>query len=71
MIQELANARRTIDKAEEALKNALDYFGHQAAMNAASHLSAKVMYPPIHSQIESALYGIAMFRDSYPEQEQP
>jgi hypothetical protein len=67
-MSEVFNARRTIDKAEDALKSALSYFTHQAQMNAASHLSGKVMYPPIHAGIESALFAINMFRDSYPEE---
>jgi hypothetical protein len=67
-MSELANARRTLDKAEEALRYARDYFGHQAEMNAMSHLAVKVMYPPIHASIESALHAIIMFRDAYPEE---
>jgi hypothetical protein len=68
-MSELANAWRTIVKAEEALRYACDYFGHQARMNATSHLSGKVIYPPIHASIESALHAITMFREAYPEQE--
>lgn len=64
---ELNNARRTIDRAEDALKACERYFARQAEMNAQGHLSDRVMYPPIHSSITSVLHGIAMFREAYPE----
>lgn len=66
-MSELDNARRTIDKADEALRACLNYFGKQAEMNAQSHMSERVMYPPIHSVVASVVHGIRMFREAYPE----
>lgn len=64
---ELANARRTIDKAEDALRYASQYFEHQAEMNASAHLSTRVMHSPLYALIESVLSGIEAFHASYPE----
>lgn len=66
---EMDNARRTLDKAEEVLKACRTYFGHQAQMNAQAHMSAQVMYSPIHAAVSGALYGISMFNECYAPQE--
>lgn len=66
-MSEFDNARRTIDKAEEVLQVCHKYFHHQANMNAAAHLSGRVMYPPIAASIESVLQSISLFRNTYPE----
>ena len=64
---ELANARRTIDKAQDALRACERYFARQAEMNAQGHMSERVMYPPIHSSLTSVLHGIDMFHEAYPD----
>jgi hypothetical protein len=68
MSTELDNARRTIDKAEDALQSCERYFARQAEMNAQAHMSERVMHPPIHAAISSVLHGIAIFRESYPKE---
>jgi hypothetical protein len=65
-MSESDNARRTIEKAEEVLQVCHKFFHHQAQMNAASHLSGRVMYPPICASIESVLQGISTFKETYP-----
>lgn len=67
-MSEADNARRTIAKADEVLKQCEKFFARQAEMNAAAHLSERVMYPPIHAAITSARKGIEMFNESYPEE---
>jgi hypothetical protein len=57
----IENACRTLDKAEEVLRRCELFFRHQGEMNAAAHLSDRVMYPPIHAAIQSVLQGISAF----------
>ncbi|TXI62208.1 hypothetical protein [Mycolicibacterium mageritense] len=68
MSGEVENARRTIDKAADVLAQCEAFFRHQAQMNAAAHLSANVMYPPIYSAVQSVQQGIVSFRNAYPSQ---
>ncbi|WP_301119853.1 hypothetical protein [Mycolicibacterium fortuitum] len=67
MNDELANARRTIGKAQEVLAACARYFDHHAEMNAQAHMAPRVMHPPIHGAIWSALNGIAVFQQTYPD----
>lgn len=62
---ELVNARRTLDKAQDVLTACREYFWYQAQMNAASHISNRVLYPPIYSAIESVLQGVETFKKTY------
>ena len=68
-MSELDNARRTIDKAQDVLRQCREFFSYQAEMNASAHMSDRVMYPPIHAAIESALCGIATFNNTYERTE--
>lgn len=63
---ELDNCRRTLAKAQEALQSCENYFRHQAEMNAQSHMSVRVMYPPIHSIVALTLHGCDEFFNCYP-----
>ena len=67
---EIENALRTIDKAAEVLFRCEEFFRHQSEMNAAAHLSDRVMYSPIHAAIQSVQQGIADFKRTYPEESQ-
>jgi hypothetical protein len=62
---ELDNAHRTIAKCEDTLRQCLTFFARQAEMNAATHMSARVMYSPLHSAIEATLKGITVFNETY------
>lgn len=64
--RELTNARRTLDKAEDVLKACEFFFRHQAQMNAAAHMSTRVVYSPIYASITSVLGGIDVFNEGYP-----
>lgn len=55
------DARRTIEKAQDVLAACERYFARQAEMNAQSHMSERVMFPPIHAAITSVLFGIESF----------
>ncbi len=66
-MSENANARRTLAKAENALRLCEQYFAKQAETNATAHLADRVLYPPIHGAISSALTGIAAFHGAYPD----
>jgi hypothetical protein len=63
---ELDNCRRTLEKAQEALAACEAYFRHQAEMNAQSHMSQRVMYPPIHSVVATTMHGCQEFFNCYP-----
>lgn len=67
-MSESDNARRTILKADEVLRQCQRYFANQASMNATAHMSERVMYPPIHAAISSVLQGIRDFGRTYPLQ---
>ena len=64
---ELTDARRTLEKAELALRHADAYFGAKDAMNAAGHLSERVLPSPLASEVAGVLRSIDLFRAAHPE----
>lgn len=64
----VADLRRELDKAREALTAALSHLGSHAEMNAALHLATSVMYSPLHAKVASAINGIdhALARTEQP-----
>lgn len=60
----LADAYRTLDKAMLVLEHVELYFERKDQMNAAQHLSEKVLTSPLHSEVSSVLAAIALFNQS-------
>lgn len=54
----VADLRRELEKAHEALQAADLYLARHAEMNAALHCSDKVMYSPLRSKVQATVYGI-------------
>lgn len=54
----LEDMRRELEKAREALTAADLYLARHAEMNAALHCSERVMYSPLRSKVQAAVYGI-------------
>lgn len=63
---QIVNAERTLQKAKEVIRWAGKFFEGQANMNAASHLSQNVMFPPIYSALESTMRGIDLYFKTFP-----
>ena len=59
----LANAERTIEKCQDVLRRCETHLGYQAQMNAALHMSDRVMYSPLHAAVESVLVGIEAYQE--------
>ncbi len=54
----ITDLRRELEKAQVALIAALKHLGAHAEMNAALHCADRVMYSPLHAQVDSAIQGI-------------
>jgi hypothetical protein len=62
----LVDARRTLEKAEAVLRHVAVYFDRKDSMNAAQHLSDRVIQSPLHGEVLSVLAAIDLFRQGYP-----
>lgn len=58
----LVDARRTVEKAEAVLRHVAVYFDRKDSMNAAQHLSDRVIQSPLHSEVLSVLAAIDLFK---------
>lgn len=59
------NARRTLAKAESVLRHVELYFDRKDSMNAAQHLSDRVIQSPLHGEVLSVLAAIDLFKQTY------
>jgi hypothetical protein len=62
----LVDARRTVEKAEAVLRHVELYFDRKDSMNAAQHLSDRVIQSPLHGEVLSVLAAIDLFKQGYP-----
>lgn len=64
----IADLRRELAKAREALAAAESYLARHAEMNAALHCAERVMHSPLHAKVAAALTGIdhALARTEQP-----
>lgn len=61
----LVDARRTVEKAESVLRHVELYFDRKDSMNAAQHLSDRVIQSPLHGEVLSVLAAIDLFKQTY------
>ena len=54
----IADLRRELDKARDALEGCRTYLARHAEGNAALHCAERVMYSPLHAKVDTAVAGI-------------
>lgn len=54
----IADLRRELDKARDALESCLVHLAKHAEGNAALHCADRVMYSPLHAKVDAAVAGI-------------
>jgi hypothetical protein len=54
----IADLRRELEKAQEALTATERHLARTAEANAALHVAERVMYSPLHAKVQAALAGI-------------
>jgi hypothetical protein len=65
----IADLRRELEKALETLQACAVHLARHAEMNAALHVSDRVMYSPLYAKVEATMSGIghALHRTAEPE----
>ncbi len=62
---DLADAVRELEKAHDVLQACNDYFQSQAMMNAALHMSDRVIPNPLASAVETEMRGLEVSIDGF------